>query len=153
MSRARYSTDHRREGGAALVVALVLVLVSALLGVSAMQSSEIDTQLANNTRFQQTTFRVAEAAADRLLTLDNIITVANDSATVLESTVSINDKATVVSTFKAFGDGPATGFSLGGQNGFRSLKFVAMATASIDAVDSESAVVEGVERLTFSREN
>ncbi|MFK7993631.1 MAG: PilX N-terminal domain-containing pilus assembly protein [Granulosicoccus sp.] len=142
-----------REEGAALAVALVLVLVSTLLGVSAMQTSDIETQLANNTRFQQTSFRVAEAAADRLLTIDNIVTLANDSSAVVESTDSINDAATVVSEFKAFGNGPATGYSLGGQNGFRNLKFVATATATIAAVESESAVVQGVERLTFSREN
>lgn len=153
MSKTGCFSVQRRQNGAALVVALVLVLVSTLLGVSAMQTSDIEMQLGNNTRFQQTTFRVAEAAADKLLTIENIITLANDSTAVVESTDSISTVATVESNFKAFGDGPATGFSLGGQNGFRTLKFVASATANIDAVDSESSVIEGVERLTFSREN
>ncbi|MFK7862034.1 MAG: PilX N-terminal domain-containing pilus assembly protein [Granulosicoccus sp.] len=146
------SRCRRNENGAALIVALVLVLVSTLLGVSAMQTSGIETQLANNTRFQQTAFRVAEAASDSLLTIENITDVINQPGTVVESTTSIESKAQVVSKFRSLGEGPATGFSLGGQNGFRALKFVATATASIDSVNSESSVIQGIDRLTFSSE-
>ncbi len=143
----------RREKGAALVVALVLVLVSTLLGVSAMQTSDIEAQLANNTRFQQISFRAAEAAADRLLTIDNIVTLANNPALEVTSTTSIETAVSVTAEFEALGDGPATGYSLGGQNGFRALKFFAIATASMENVDSTSGVIQGVERLTFSKEN
>lgn len=142
-----------RQDGAALVVALVLVLVSTLLGVSAMQSSEIETQLANNTRFHQAAFRAAEAASDSLLTIENITTLVNDSSNPVASSSSIESKVNVSASFKPLGDGPATGYSLGGKNGFRSLKFVSTATATITAVDSSSRVVQGVKRLTFSREN
>jgi len=129
----------KKQDGAALVVALVLVLVSTLLGVSAMQSSDIETQVLNNNRFHEVTFREAEAASDRLLTVTN--------------NTSINTEATIESEFKWLGDGPATGYSLGGQNGFMTLKFVSQASASIDTVDSVSVVRQGIEKLASSREN
>lgn len=153
MHRQKAKLPSSRQEGAALVVALVLVLVSSLLGISAMQSSDIDTQMLNNNRFHQVAFREAEAATDRLLTLENIISVVSDASETVESTSSIDSNVSVSSSFKSLGDGPATGYSLGGQNGFRSLKFVAKATASISNVDSVSEIHQGVERLTFSREN
>jgi len=108
----------KKQDGAALVVALVLVLVSTLLGVSAMQSSDIETQVLNNNRFHEVTFREAEAASDRLLTLENISAVARDATASVTDNTSINTEATIESEFKWLGDGPATGYSLGGQNGF-----------------------------------
>ncbi|MFK8081657.1 MAG: PilX N-terminal domain-containing pilus assembly protein [Granulosicoccus sp.] len=151
MHQAVLKQPPNNQRGAALVVALVLVLVSTLLGVSAMQSSDIEAQMANNTRFQQTAFRVAEAASDSLLTLPNIVTLVNDPTDTVETTSSIEANAYVTAEFVLAGSGPATGFSLGGQNGFRSLNFIASSTASIDAVDSKSGVVQGVNRLTPSR--
>lgn len=142
----------KNEEGAALLVALVLVLVSTLLGVSAMQNSDIESQLTSNTKFQQTSFRAAEAAADQLLTIENIVLLANNPDTPVSSTDSINDVVGVTATFKALGVGPATGYSLGGSNGFQMLKYIAEATASIAAVDSTNSVVQGVERLSFSQE-
>lgn len=153
MAWANYSRRQTRQQGAALVVALVLVLVSTLLGVSTMQSSDIETQLANNARFQQASFRAAEAASTSLLTVSNVVTLVNDSATSISSSDSIDSAVTVSADFKALGDGPASGYSLGGLNGFRSLKFIASATATIPDVDSTSRVVQGVKHLTNSREN
>ena len=143
----------KKQDGAALVVALVLVLVSTLLGVSAMQSSDIETQVLNNNRFHEVTFREAEAASDRLLTLENISAVARDATASVTDNTSINTEATIESEFKWLGDGPATGYSLGGQNGFMTLKFVSQASASIDTVDSVSVVRQGIEKLASSREN
>ena len=143
----------KKQDGAALVVALVLVLVSTLLGVSAMQSSDIETQVLNNNRFHEVTFREAEAASDRLLTLENISAVARDATASVTNNTSINTEATIESEFKWLGDGPATGYSLGGQNGFMTLKFLSQASASIDTVDSVSVVRQGIEKLASSREN
>lgn len=134
------------------MVALVLVLVSTLMGISAMQSSDVETQLSNNTRFHESAFRVAESASQSLLTYENIVQLVNEPDSSVISINSIEPAVVVSADFKALGSTPASGFSLGGQNGFQSRKFVATATADIFSVDSTSQVVQGVEQLTNSRE-
>jgi len=57
----------RREGGAALLVAMVLVLVSTLIGVSVMEGSGIETRLVTNGAIRQSAFHAAEAASERAL--------------------------------------------------------------------------------------
>ena len=142
----------KSESGAALVVALILVLVSTLMGVSAMQVSDVENKLVNNNKFRQVAFRAAEAASEQLFTMTNLVTLANDATAVVESTSSVDGRVTVAAQLKPFGEGPAAGYSLGGQNGFSSMKFVSNATATLDAVDSSSTVVQGVQRLTLATE-
>ena len=142
----------RRESGAALVVALILVLVSTLMGVSAMQVSDVENKLVNNNKFRQVAFRAAEAASEQLFTMNNLITLANDTTATVESTGSVDGRVTVAASLRPFGEGPAAGYSLGGQNGFSSMKFVSNATATLAAVDSSSTVVQGVQRLTLAAE-
>lgn len=141
-----------RESGAALVVALILVLVSTLMGVSAMQVSDVENKLVNNDKFRQVTFRAAEAASEQLFTMDNLVILANDATATVASSSSVDGRVTVAAQLKPFGEGPAAGYSLGGQNGFSSMKFVANATATLPAVDSSSTVVQGVQRLTLATE-
>ncbi|MFK7852764.1 MAG: PilX N-terminal domain-containing pilus assembly protein [Granulosicoccus sp.] len=148
----QFNLQKKNESGAALVVALILVLVSTLMGVSAMQVSDVENQLVNNTKYRQVTFRAAEAAGEQLFTMPNLITLANDFSATVESTNSIDPKVTVSASLQPFGEGPATGYSLGGQNGFSSLKFASNATATLPAVDSSSTVVQGVQRLTLASE-
>ena len=144
--------NNRRESGAALVVALILVLVSTLMGVSAMQVSDVENKLVNNNKFRQVAFRAAEAASEQLFTMNNLITLANDTTATVESTSSVDGRVTVAASLRPFGEGPAAGYSLGGQNGFSSMKFVSNATATLAAVDSSSTVVQGVQRLTLAAE-
>lgn len=140
------------QKGAALVVALVLVLVSTLMGVTAMQVSDVENQLVNNNKFRQVAFRAAEAASEQLFTIQNLVTLANETAPSVTSTTSVDTNVVIDAEIRPFGDGPATGYTLGGQNGFKTLKFVASATATMANVDSSSQVIQGVQRLSLSSE-
>ena len=140
----------QKESGTALVIALILVLVSTVMGVSSMQMSITGNMLANNEQYRQVAFRAAEAAGEQLLTMNNLVTLANDTSSTVESTNSVDTNVTVNAEIQAFGDSPAIGYSLGGQNGFISMKFASSATAKIDAVNTVSEVIQGVQRLTLS---
>ena len=154
MFRSKQKTDVlQREHGTTLVVVLVLVLIGAILGIAAMKSGDVEIQLSNNNRFKEVTFRAAEAGSDSLITIDNIIAIANEPARIITSQDSIDPAIDVDSEFKYLGVGIADGYSLGGANGFRVLKFVSSSDASIEAPASRSSVVQGVEKLTYSREN
>ena len=140
-----------RQRGSILLISLVLILIAALLGVSAMQTSSIGTQLSANTRYHESAFRAAESAADQLLTVDNIATLVNNEDAEVTSSTSINENVSIEAEFSYLGKGAATGYSMGGDNGFYYLKYVGTAKARIASVESTSSVVQGVERLTFAR--
>ena len=143
----------QHEKGTTLVVVLVLVLIGGILGIAAMKSGDVEVQLSNNNRFKDVTFRVAEAASDNLINITNIIKVANEPTLVVTSDASIDDAVDADAEFRYLGVGVADGYSLGGTNGFRLLKFVSSSDASISAPVSRSGVVQGVEKLTLSRGN
>lgn len=142
--------DNRKQKGSVLLVALVLVLVSALLGVSAMQSSRLESQLTNNVRFEQTTFRTAEAAAESLLTTDNIFFLANNLDDTVSSIQSIESAVNVEAYFELLGVAPAIGYSLGGSNGFQNINFKATSVATIKSVNSAKKIIVGVKRLAVA---
>jgi type IV pilus assembly protein PilX len=65
---ARSQTSLRRsQGGATLVVGLVLLLVLTVLGVSGMNTSTMEVQMASNNQFQQDAFQMTEDAVDIVL--------------------------------------------------------------------------------------
>ena len=146
------SSLSQNESGTALVVALILVLISTVMGASAMQTSIMENKLADNEQYRQVAFRAAEAASEQLLTMSNLVTLANDTSSSVQSTDSVDTNVAVNAEFRALGDSPAIGYSLGGQNGFISMKFVSRANAKINAVDTASEVFQGVQRLTLSLE-
>jgi len=141
-----------KEKGSALLVSLILILVSTMMGITAMQLSDVGNQLVNNNKYTEMTFRTAEAASEKLLTVENLVILAAGNSAMVTSTDSIDSNVSVDAQISPFGEGPATGYSLGGQNGFKSVKFVAFASASMDNVESTSDVVQGVERLSLARE-
>jgi len=59
----------KKERGAALLVAMVILFMTSILGISSMQSAHVETQLAGNTLVKETTFQSAESAADAILTI------------------------------------------------------------------------------------
>lgn len=143
-------TGLRTQKGSVLLVALILVLVSALLGVSVMQSSNLESQLTNNVRFEQTTFRTAEAAVESLLTTDNIFFLASNQDDTVNSTQSIEPAVQVEAYFELLGVAPAIGYSLGGTNGFQNIKFKATSVASVESVNSAKKIIVGVKRLAIA---
>lgn len=101
----------RHESGAALVVALVLILVSALLGVSVMESSTLETRLVANDQARESVFRVAEASAGRLLTPANIsLLLAGDE---IAAATSVDDRASVTVVPQVVDVGPVYNSSIG----------------------------------------
>ena len=56
------SMDHARQGGASLIVALMLMLVLAFLGMAAMSNSTLQERMANNMRDRNVALQAAELA-------------------------------------------------------------------------------------------
>jgi type IV pilus assembly protein PilX len=83
-SMARFQTGPRSsQGGATLIVGLVLLLVLTVLGVSGMNTATMELQMAANTQFQQDAFQMTEDAVDIVIGTRNYGT---NAATVLDWT-------------------------------------------------------------------
>jgi type IV pilus assembly protein PilX len=57
-----HTADLHRQHGAALIVALLILLVLTVLGVTSLQTSSLDEKMAGNSWDQNTAFQSAEAA-------------------------------------------------------------------------------------------
>ena len=142
-----YGRRHE-QSGAALLVAIVLVLISALLGISAMQDSGIENMLANNEKFQEQAFRTAEAASGSLLTEANFVALASNPTYIINTTHSIDTKVSISGELSSMGTGLSNGYSMGiGVGGSQTYKFSASGSAIINAVDSRSQVTQGMDRV------
>lgn len=74
----------RNQGGAVLVVALVLLIVLTMLGISAIESTKLETKMAANTTNYNRAFQTAEAGLSQALQIYLNDTDAFDGITETE---------------------------------------------------------------------
>ena len=80
--RPQFIKQQNAQGGAVLVVALVILTVLTVLGVSAMQSSTLEGKISSNYRLEQLITQAGEAAlleGERLVEETNIKPLASDT--------------------------------------------------------------------------
>lgn len=80
----------RREEGAVLIVALVLLLVLTMLGISAIESTKLETKMAANTTNYSRAFQTAEAGLAQALQI--YLTDTNAFDGISETEVCDTDK-------------------------------------------------------------
>jgi type IV pilus assembly protein PilX len=66
----------RRQHGAVLIVALILLLVTTFLGFSSMETSNLETRMATSREIKELVFQTAEAAIETALDDINFISAA-----------------------------------------------------------------------------
>ena len=107
-----------RQGGAALVVGLILMLVLTVLGVSGMTMSVSGLTMASNAQVQQNAFQAAETGIDLVIGQRNFVTTGPVSVGPLALGNGMQVAAT--QTFQANTLVPplARGFSFGSMEAF-----------------------------------
>ena len=138
-----------RQSGTALLVAMVMIFMMSVLGITAMRESSLEKRMTTNSVHKSTTFQTAESATDIALNSPEKLSAAfNDNGTIhdIPLPASINNEMESKAQLRFVGSGPPVGFSLGTGGGFQALRFVAEGTASIDAVQSSSTVHQGAYR-------
>ena len=138
----RAGAGRRHQRGAALVVALVLVLVATLLGVSAVRTSNVEAMLVANEGFRQSAFRAAEAAVESELPNVDAGALVSDAPETL-SVTSVDARVNVAAEARFEGIGPVLNFSYGL---FQNRLYAVSATATIDGVGARRTVVQGAAR-------
>ena len=131
-----------RERGAALLVALVLVLVSTLLGLSVMESSGVETRLVANEAVRQHAFNAAEAASEQaLMAVDPAALSGTGASSVIAD--SVDERIAVTAEVRFEGTAQTLGFSAGR---FVDMLYAVQATATVgppDAIEARRVVVQG----------
>lgn len=68
-----------KQGGATLIVGLILLLVLTVLGVSGMSTARMEVRMAGNTQFRQDAFQLAESGIDLAIASGGYTTTAGGS--------------------------------------------------------------------------
>lgn len=161
-----HKTHYGRERGTALLVALVMIFMLSIMGISAMRSSTLESRMAANSIQASSAFQAAESSTEIMMNDPANLVLAwtrqaavpsNNPGTDPNNRVDINttdqldgDDISMVTDAKMVyvGDGPAPGFSLGqGNNNFMSLRFKANGTGNITAVQASAEVEQGSYRI------
>ena len=143
----------KKQQGTSLVVALVLIGVSTLVGMSVLRNSDLGAQLVNNEKFHELVFLSAESAVGQILTSDNIVTISeSQSNDCIVSNDSVDSKTTTTTELCPNGFGFAEGFRIGeGINGYQMNFYYAESNATLEGVDTTKTVLQGAQHLSLSQ--
>jgi len=117
----------KEQKGAALIVALILLLVITILAVSMMGTSRLQLVMAGNNQFSLLAFQAAQSAIESRLILAGFTTGA-PPANVTYPYNGIGSSATAAVTYQAATEVPAGGYSIGA--GFQAYHFEIDVTAT-----------------------
>ena len=141
-----------RQDGAALIVAMVMIFLLSVMGISSMLSASLEKQMVSNAVQANDVFEAAESSNEVALNSSQNLTDAfnaTDQFIVLDTEVrnGINLQSQV--TLRYVGEGNATGASLNamqGANSFDALRFVAEGVANIESVKARRRIDQGATR-------
>ena len=150
---ARARRAHRRaERGAALLVAMIMIFMLSLLGVSAMRGSALERQMAVNAILAGDVLQAAESANEVVLNDRANLTaafLASDDHIVVEAPLGADATFDSRVTLRYVGEGNAIGASLNaaqGASSFDALRYVATGDASIASIRTSRRVEQGAFR-------
>lgn len=142
MSMMNY--PNQSERGAALLVAMVMLFMLTILGVSAMQSANVEAQLAGNTLVKETTFQSAESATDAVLDVPNVLADvvcrSNPNTTDMTNLNRTNNQKTEVSVLYG-GPALAPGFSISDQ--FALHRFYVTGKSTVEDMNTSTTIATG----------
>lgn len=124
-----------RQSGAALFVALVLLIVITILAVSTMGTSRLELQMVGNTQFGVNAFQAAQSAIELRIS-ENAFTTAGAPVTRAHEFDDIAADATSTMGYLKSTDVPVGGFSFGA--GFQAFHF----QIDVEAEAARNAVSE-----------
>lgn len=146
-------TSQNYQSGASLIIALVLISISTLVGMSVLKSSNLGAILVNNDNFMAMTFRAAESSIKPLATEENLgLLTADNSGDCITSTQSVDDDVSVTAELCPFGLGVAEGFRLGeGISSFQMRHFSVNTESTLDGVNATTSMFQGARHLSLKQ--
>lgn len=142
-----------KQKGGALLVAMVIIFMLALMGVSSMRGSTLERRMASNSIQTANTFQSAESTTEIALNNpDNLsATFQLGEGTALNVPVDLQQEFVIQAdaTVRYLGLGPAYGYSFGdgSSSTFVGLRFEVDGDAQVDSVRSRARVTQGAYRI------
>ena len=134
------------ESGSALLIAMILLFITTAMGISVMQGSSLEFQMATNAIQSRTVFQVAESATEETLNDTNNITQAFDAGVngQLNTSMTLEDLPEIQgnATLRYVGSGLVPGSSVGV---FEGLRFEVYGTANLDG-EVRAGITQGAIR-------
>lgn len=136
---------YRRQGGAVLMIAMILIFILSILGVAAMRGASLEGQLASNSVHKEITFQAAESASDSVFSTDGKLEsmICNDEPeTLSQNTLGQSANQLTSSVLEYGGQTVALGNSVNGAISYR--RFVVTGTSSLPDVNTSTTIVQGM---------
>jgi len=146
------------QQGGALLVAMIMIFMLSIMGISSMRGSTLERRMASNSIQTATTFQGAESASEMALNneanMTNALNIANaanvnsgiltDEAVIkvpvdLKQDIGLESEAKL----RYIGDGPAYGYS----SSFVAYRFEVVGEAKVDAIRAKAHVTQGAYRI------
>lgn len=134
-----------RQDGAVLMIAMIMLLMLSVLGVSAMRGATLEGQLASNAVHKEVTFQAAESASDAVLAIDGKLEsiICSDSEEILlQDALGQSSEQKTQSVLEYAGQAAAIGYSLGGPISAR--RFVVTGTSSLHDISTSTSIAQGM---------
>lgn len=134
----------QHEQGAALLVAMVLIFLLSVIGITSMRSASIENQLAANAMMKDLTFQAAESATDRTLATANVLEAMicqPKTTTPLTELQQVSNQVTSAEIEYGGRTNPS-GYSLGGPISAR--RFVVSGTSELVDAHTATTVSQGI---------
>lgn len=139
-----------KQGGAALVVGLILLMVLTLLAISGMNTATVELQMAGNLQYAQNAFQAAETGIELAVESGTPSTAAPTTVAPTAITGTASDKYETVTRFtlpNGVTPVPTGGFSMGSGTGFSAYHFDITSTGTsarnARAVNTQSFYIVG----------
>ena len=126
------------------MVALVVLFMISILGISSMQSAHVETQLSSNALVKETTFQSAESAADAIQTRPNVFSDVVCKDTPIETAISdLNrtDNQETSATVQYGGKAIVSGYSISDK--FSTQRFYIRGTSTVTDMNTSTTIVTG----------
>jgi type IV pilus assembly protein PilX len=135
----------RRQGGAALVVGMILLMVLTLLAISGMNSATLELQMAGNAQYSENAFQAAEtgveeALRDARMEGTNTSNVDPEKTELVTGTTDHYKILTRHNPDNGVTKVPSGGFSMGVGKGFSAYHFDITSTGTSSRSSTETHV-------------
>jgi type IV pilus assembly protein PilX len=136
----------RRQGGAALVVGLILLMVLTLLAISGMNSATLELQMAGNAQYTENAFQASETGVEEALRVARVtgVNTANVDPEVSKTVPGSSTDGYKILTRHNPDNGvtnvPAGGFSVGIGKGFSAYHFDVTSTGTSSRASTQTHV-------------
>lgn len=133
------------QGGSVLMIAMIMIFMLSILGVSAMRGATLEGQLASNAVHKEITFQAAESASDAVLAIEGKLEsiICNDEAETLSQNALGQYDEQITESIVAYGGRTAAlGYSLGGPVSAR--RFVVTGSSTLPDINTSTTITQGM---------